>query len=249
MATPSILLPGDTIHPSRLPLKQNTTKTLTLGPGIAYTPPSSFHTTTTGTLHTDSRKHVLWLENASSDSRYTPTPGDLVIASVHHTSVDVFHCALSPHTPHATLPQLAFEGATKKTRPMLQPGSVVYARVSGAEKHMDPEIECVHPSTGKSEGLGELKGGMIFDISLGMARRLMMVKTKEEGRVTVLEEAAEKHGARFEIAVGRNGRIWIRAESIKVTVALGRALKEADEKQLTVEEQVKLVKAMMKGTN
>lgn len=90
---------------------------------------------------------------------------------------------------------------------------------------------------------------MIFDISLGMARRLMMAKTREEGKVVVLEEAAEKHAARFEIAVGRNGRIWIRAESVKVTVALGRALKEADEKQLAVEEQLKLVKTMMKGVN
>jgi exosome complex component RRP40 len=103
--------------------------------------------------------------------------------------------------------------------------------------------------TGKSDGLGELKSGMIFDISLGMARRLMMAKTREEGKVVVLEEAAEKHGARFEIAVGRNGRIWIHAESVRVTVALGRALKEADEKWLTVDEQVKLVKVMLKGVN
>jgi exosome complex component RRP40 len=140
MATPSVLLPGDLIDPSQLPLKQNTTKTLTLGPGITYTPPSAFRATTSGTLHADPRKHVLWLETASSDSRYTPTIGDLVIATVHHTSVDVFHCALSPHTPHATLPQLAFEGATKKTRPMLQPGSVVYARITSAERHMDGQI-------------------------------------------------------------------------------------------------------------
>lgn len=111
---------------------------------------------------------------------------------------------------------------------------------------MDPEIECVHSTTGKSEGLGELKSGMVFDISLGMARRLMMAKTRDEGRVAVLEEAAEKHGARFEIAVGRNGRIWIRGETIKMTVALGRLVKETDEKSLRVEEQVKLVKSMMK---
>ena len=93
---------------------------------------------------------------------------------MHHSSVDFYHCAISPYTSFATLPQLAFEGASKKTRPVLHPGSLVYARVALANKHMDPEIECVHPSTGKADGLGELKDGMIFNISLGMARKLMM---------------------------------------------------------------------------
>jgi len=143
------------------------------------------------------------------------------------------------------LPQLAFEGASKKTRPVLQQGSLVYARVSLSNKHMDPEIECVHPSTGKGEGLGELKGGMVFDISLGMARRLLMLKTREDGGVAVLEDLAER-GLRFEVAVGRNGRIWIHSDSVKTTLLIGKAVTEIDSKVLTLIEQAKLVTKLMK---
>jgi len=143
------------------------------------------------------------------------------------------------------LPQLAFEGASKKTRPVLQQGSLVYARVALANKHMDPEIECVHPATGKGEGLGELKGGMVFDISLGMARRLLMPKTREDGGVSVLEDIAEK-GLRFEIAIGRNGRFWVHSETVKNTLLVGKAITETDSKSLTLEEQSKLVRKFMK---
>lgn len=126
-------------------------------------------------------------------------------------------------------------------------GSLVYARISAASKHMDPDIECVQPS-GKAEGLGELKGGMVFDVSLGMARRLLLPRGKEKegekgggGKVVVLEEFGEKHGVRFEVAVGRNGRVWVDSESVRSTIAIGRALRETDERGLTVAEQEKLV--------
>ena len=121
----------------------------------------------------------------------------------------------------------------------------MYARVSLAHKHIEPELECVHPSTGKADGMGELKDGMLFDISLGLARRLMIVKTKEEGRVAVLDEFGDK-GVRFEIAVGRNGKVWVKSESAKMTVTVGRALMETDEKRLSLGEQEKLVKRLLK---
>lgn len=110
---------------------------------------------------------------------------------------------------------------------------------------MDIELECAHPTTGKADGLGELKDGTIFDISLGMARRLLMANPPEEGRVCVLEELGEK-GLRFEVAVGRNGRVWIDSESVKTTLTIGRALQETDRRGLTIEEQSKLVRRLMK---
>lgn len=155
----------------------------------------------------------------------------------------MYHAALTDHTSFAGLPQLSFEGATKKNRPQLIPGSLAYARVSLANKHMDPELECVSSSTGKAEGLGPLTGGMLFDISLGMARRLMMSNPAEKGKVVVLEEMGEA-GVAFEVAVGRNGKLWVDSKNTKTTLAIGKAVKETDEKSLSVEEQKKLVKKL-----
>ena len=92
--------------------------------------------------------------------------------------------------------------------------------------------------------MGELKGGMVFDVSMGMARRLLVAKQREDGGVAVLEEIAEK--VAFEIAVGRNGKVWVKSGGVKETILVGRALQEADVQGLTVEEQVKLVRKMIK---
>lgn len=79
-----------------------------------------------------------------------------MIAQIIRTTPDAYLASLSPHTAPATLPHLAFEGATKKTRPVLAPGALVYARVSLADRHMDPELECVSAATGRADGLGPL---------------------------------------------------------------------------------------------
>ena len=182
--------------------------------------------------------------NVSHRAKYIPQTNDLVIATVHHSSTDIYHCSITPHTAYALLPQLAFEGATKKTRPQLNHGNLIYARIVQASKHAEPEIVCCNPSTGKSEGMGELKGGMVFDVSLGMARRLLMTKQTEDGRIAVLEGLGEKLA--FEIAVGRNGKVWIKAAGVKETLLVGRALMETDTQMFGLEEQAKMVKKLLR---
>lgn len=110
---------------------------------------------------------------------------------------------------------------------------------------MDPELECVSSTTGKSEGLGPLTGGMLFDISLGMARRLMLPKPAEQGKLVILEEIGAG-GVAFEIAVGRNGKFWVDSKSVKSTIAIGRAVQDTDAKALTAEEQRKLAKKIVR---
>ena len=109
---------------------------------------------------------------------------------------------------------------------------------------MDPEIVCYNPSTGKSEGMGELKGGMVIDLSLGMARRLLLAKQREEGGVAVLEEIAGT--VAFEVAVGRNGKVWVKSGSVKETLLVGKALQETDAQGFGLDEQVKMVKKMLR---
>ncbi|KAI1472344.1 uncharacterized protein F4812DRAFT_408559 [Daldinia caldariorum] len=235
------VLPGDQIDPSLIP--SHPKKALRLGPGLRHIPPNELIPTVAGQLVTDPRKNSIWVEY--NGGRYIPTVGDLVIGTVHHSATDYFYVTLSSYTSNAVLPQLAFELATKKTRPNLSPGALVYARVCLANRHMDPELECVSPSTGKAEGLGPLNGGMLFDISPGMARRLLMRRSVEEGKVVVLEELGSA-GLAFETAVGRNGKMWVNSEKIKTVLVVGRAVTETDEKSLTVEQQKKLVRKLVK---
>ncbi|KAK5163376.1 exosome non-catalytic core subunit rrp40 [Saxophila tyrrhenica] len=234
MATTSVLLPGEQIPPSDLPPTKK--GTLTLGPNLRHLPPSTILTTTSGSLHTDPKKAALWID--APHGRYQPSVGDLVVAQIHHGSTDTYHCALTPHTAYALLGQLAFEGANKKTRPKLESGDLVYARVKTASKWEDVEIECFNSSTGKADGLGPLKGGMVFNISPAFARRLMMGTDKEgrsKGGVVVLEEVGEK--VKFEVAVGRNGRVWVDSGNVAATLVVGRLLMGCDEKGWSVEEQ------------
>ncbi len=92
--------------------------------------------------------------------------------------------------------------------------------------------------------MGELKGGMVFEISLGMARRLLLSKQREEGGIVVLEEIAEK--VAFEVAVGRNGKVWVKSKGVRETLLIGRALQETDRGWLGMEEQGKLVRKLLR---
>ena len=116
--------------------------------------------------------------------------------------------------------------------------------MTSASKHLDPEVACYNPSTGKGEGLGELKGGMLFDVSLGIARRLLLNKQKDEGGLVFLDLIAEK--VAFEIATGRNGKVWIKAGTVAETLLVSKALQRTDRNSLSIEEQRKFVAKLLR---
>ncbi|KAJ9155460.1 Exosome complex component RRP40 [Pleurostoma richardsiae] len=243
-----LVLPGDAIDSSQIPA--NKKKPLRLGPGLRHVPPAEIVPTVAGQLVADRAKNTLWVEY--NGGRYVPSAGDLVIGQVHHSSADFYHVLLTPHTALALLPTLSFESATKKTRPVLPAGSLVYARVALADRHMDAaELECVSPATGRADGLGPLAGGTVVPVSRGFARRLLMGSGGGGGSgsgtagVVVLEELGSQ-GLAFETAVGRNGRVWVNSESVGTVVVVGRALRETDEGNLGVEAQKKMVRKLVK---
>jgi exosome complex component RRP40 len=241
----NMLLPGDSIPNSSLP-PPSKNKSITLGPGLRHIPPSTILATTSGTLAVDPRKSALWLENTScSSARYQPSIGDLVVAQIHHSGAgDVFYCTITPHTPHVILGQLSFEGASKKTRPKLETGDLVYARVKSCGRDDECEIECVNSNTGKAEGMGPLKGGMVFDVSTTFTRRLMMGK-KEKSGLIILETIGDK--IQFEVAVGRNGRVWVDSGSIQDTLGIGKCLVSTDEQGLNTEAQKTMISKTFGG--
>ena len=75
-----------------------------------------------------------------------------------------------------------------------------------------------------------------------MARRLLAGK---KGGVIVLEGLSEKVG--FEVAIGRNGVLWVDGGKVKTTLAVGRAVQAGDEKALGAEAQKKLVEKLLKN--
>lgn len=109
------------------------------------------------------------------------------------------------------------------------------------------------PATGRGDGLGELKGGMVFEVGRGFCGRLLApggkAKGKDddggEGKVVVLEELGQRLA--FEVAVGRNGKVWVKGEGVRETMLVGRALKVVEEEGLGVEEQRKVVRRLVKG--
>lgn len=120
----------------------------------------------------------------------------------------------------ASLSYLAFEGATKKNRPDVQPGDVIFAKLLIASKDMEPELVCVD-SQGKQNELGVLDSdGMVFTCSLSLVRKLLNPECS-------LFRLLGRNQA-YELAVGMNGKIWIKARTIQETIALANAILAAE---------------------
>ncbi|PUU77932.1 hypothetical protein B9Z19DRAFT_1026156 [Tuber borchii] len=267
----AVHFPGETLPPLEEDEKKNTT--FKVGPGLTHILPSTLIVNRAGELNIDQRKHTIWME--SNGKRYVASQNDTIIATVLRSTSDSYICAIpssnSPvsSTSQAVLPHLAFPQATKKTRPMLHQGSVVFARISLANKHIDPELECYDADSGKAEGFGELKGGFVFGVSLGMARRLLGdAKKTRLLRVKQRRAEAERRGEEyqdagadmssgkevleelgqnlsFELAVGRNGRVWVHSGDPKTTLCVMRCIQQSE--FLTGKEQRQLAKEALKA--
>jgi len=164
----------------------------------------------------------------NNQHRYIPMVGDMVIGVVKdRVPVEQYSVDISAHQGLALLPFIGFDGATRRNRPDLGPGSLVYGRITLANKDLDIEMTCESApgmkkkdwSTGKSV-FGELKSGFVMECSLGMARKLLDVNCY------LLKFISEY--VSFEIAVGLNGRVWINSENENDTVLISNAIQNAE---------------------
>ncbi|KAJ7459949.1 exosome complex exonuclease RRP40 [Mycena latifolia] len=214
----SIVLPGEHVPAQHVNLK--------LGPGLLQTTGSatggastsaSIIATRAGSLNHSANGSKWWVENNSR--RYVPAPQESVIGVIVQKAGEGFRVDIGSAQP-ASLDGLAFEGATKRNKPNLKIGNLVYARISLAHKDMEPELECFDAQTRKSEGFGELKGGFMVRCSLGMCRQLLDPK---HFLLPLL-------GARFplEAAVGVNGRVWVSAKDVREVIAISRCIEGVD---------------------
>uniref|UniRef100_A0A665UJR4 Exosome component 3 n=1 Tax=Echeneis naucrates TaxID=173247 RepID=A0A665UJR4_ECHNA len=112
--------------------------------------------------------NVFWID--SQQRRYVPAKGETVIGIVTAKSGDIFKVDVGG-SEAASLSYLAFEGATKRNRPNVQVGDLVFAQFIVANKDMEPELTCID-SSGRANGMGVFgAGGLVFTVSLGLVRR------------------------------------------------------------------------------
>lgn len=206
----SVLLPGD-----QLPLSKDTAA---LGPGLTAADRESTCAArcTIAGVHTHDSKNRVWVDYSSR--RYVAVRHERVLGVVLKTGrqhrVDIG--ASAP----ASLPELAFEGATKRNRPNLQVGEMVYARVSRAHKHMEPELCCVE-TNGKANGLGKLDDtGYMLHCSLGLCRNLL--------RQSCPVLRVLRNHFKFECTVGMNGRVWVNSISTGSSIAVVNAIQNSE---------------------
>ncbi|EDO36096.1 predicted protein [Nematostella vectensis] len=159
---------------------------------------------------------VYWID--TNQKRYVPVKDERVIGIISNRGGESYKVDIGTSNP-ATLSSLAFEGATKRNKPNLQIGDLVYCRLSIANKDMEPELDCTDGS-GKSTGLGPLSGGFMFNCSLGLTRKLL-------NKDFILLKLLGKYFP-FECTVGLNGRVWINAKTTINIIAISNAISNSE---------------------
>ncbi|XP_071765365.1 exosome complex component RRP40 [Centroberyx gerrardi] len=161
--------------------------------------------------------NMFWID--SQQRRYVPAKGESVIGIVTAKSGDIFKVDVGG-SEQASLSYLAFEGATKRNRPNVQVGDLVFCQFIIANKDMEPELVCMD-SSGRANGLGVFgAGGLLFRVSLGLVRRLL---APQSDIIKDLEKLFPS-----ELVVGLNGRVWVKAGSVQQTLVVANLLESCE---------------------
>ncbi|XP_076232322.1 exosome complex component Rrp40 [Calliopsis andreniformis] len=212
-----IVMPGDMVKDIATISKK---ETIILGPGLRREADTVF-AYRAGVLK-KTNPAVYYVD--SYQKRYIPNRGENVIGIVTQKGGDIFKVDIGA-SEQASLSYLAFEGATKKNRPDLQVGDIVFAKLLVASKDMEPELVCVD-SHGKEQKLGPLSSdGMLFTCSLSLIRKILNRNTPLFNMLA--------HSQAFEVAAGMNGRVWVKAKTIHETIAVANAILAAEYAQVS----------------
>lgn len=134
-----------------------------LGPGIIFQE-DGIISARAGLLRSEGNK--LWVQSAQK--RYVPQLNESVVGTVMSRFSEGYKIDIGAAS-YASLDSLAFAGASKRNRPHLEIGMLIYCRVSVANRDMDPEVECMAQDE-TAQGYGELKEGYVVKVSLELAR-------------------------------------------------------------------------------
>nr|CAD7432908.1 unnamed protein product [Timema monikensis] len=129
-----VVLPGDKV----CEISEDQKKRVILGPGLRLNVDQVL-ISKCGILRMKNA-NVYWVD--SHQKRYIPSRGETVVGVVTTKSGEVFRVDIGS-SDQASLSYLAFEGATKKLRPDVNVGDIVFARLITASRDMEPELICV----------------------------------------------------------------------------------------------------------
>ncbi|XP_071446872.1 exosome complex component RRP40 [Hetaerina americana] len=183
--------------------------------------------------------NTFWVD--SHQRRYIPVRGESVVGVIVNKSVEIFKVDIGA-SEFASLAYTSFEGATKKNRPDVKLGDVIFAKLKVASMDMEPELECVD-SRGKQAGMGVVADdGFLFSCSINVVRKILSPKCpllKTLGREVP-----------HEIAIGMNGKVWLKARSPRETIALMNAILAVEyiSNEETIEMCAKIVKSLKRCT-
>lgn len=211
-------LPGQTVQ------KPNSSKGVTiLGPGLKQDEdkPNKIRVIQPGRLRFKA-PNMYWIEG--HQKHYIPKKGDLVVGIITKKTGGSLKVDIGS-AEFASLSMLAFEGATKKQKPDVQVGDVVYARLLNAHREMEPELVCVDQYF-KAKRLGVLPDdGFLFTISLNLAYSLLDIENP------LLRTLGKK--IPYEIAIGVNGKVWLKCKDLKYMLTILKAFETASSCSIT----------------
>ncbi|XP_053165438.1 exosome complex component RRP40 [Hemicordylus capensis] len=173
-----------------------------------------------------------WVD--SQQRRYVPVKGDHVIGIMTAKAGDIFKVDVGG-SEQASLSYLAFEGATKRNRPNVQVGDLIYGQLIVANKDMEPEMVCID-SSGRANGMGIIgQDGFLFKVSLGLVRKLLAPGCE------IIQDLGQLYP--FELVLGMNGRIWVKAKTIQQTLIVANVLEACE--HMTAEQRKQAVAKLL----
>lgn len=151
---------------------------------------------------------LFWIDY--NQKRYVACKNDCVIGVVTNKQGDFYRVDIGA-SDQATLNSLSFEGASKRYRPNVQVGDLIFGKLVVADRDVEPELSCVDPGNGKAKGMGILQNaqgtGFMFRVSLNLARKILSTECN------LLTELGSR--LPFEVTIGMNGFVFVAAANHK----------------------------------
>ena len=161
--------------------------------------------------------------------RYAPQEEDYVVGIVEDRGAEAYRVDLLGASVFGALGALNFDGATKRNRPQLHIGDAVYCRVARTCRGGEAQLTCCARRGSKKEWMtgaatfGKLESGpacVVARVSPTFSRRLL-------SKDAPVFSALARH-LKYEVAIGLNGAVWIRAASTLDTIIAKNAIENAE---------------------